>query len=906
MTVQTAHAKVTGVGNGAAFVFPFSQIKIFTSADLRVTHVDTATGIETPLTEGTGATNYSVSVSKYPGVGSVIYPADEVTPMPTGENIVIKRVLTLVQLTNLQNQKNYFADVQETAFDYLTMLCIQQQEELDRGLKAPVSVSSDVAFEVPLPVANAVLGIWNATADAIVEGPTADQVSSAQSYAVAAGLSAVAAAISEAAAAASYDSFDDRYLGVKTSDPTLDNDGDALLDGAIYFNTTVNTMKAYDLGNTTWLAWNDAAGVAYDQGGTGSVATTVETKLREFISVLDFGAVGDGVTDDTAAIQAAIDAAYASNTRSASVFFPPTSDFYLYTSDITVKRNVELVGYGTYYQPNLGTTSTTATIVMQSASGLNGVCTHCTTGLFTGDMITLGDGVFPTNQFGSISFNKVTLINNLNSGAVSLGTGIAMNPDDSSFPVTWTRGHDISFFGFAVGISGVPTNSSWVNSNTFTGLKFWNCERTLLLDDTNGAGVDGNYFQGMSQSKAAHSTSAIDIIGGFNTCEILVWDWSDAFTVPWLHVGPAALGNSFPRYASPENIQDEGEGTIFGASVNSRMAVGNQPIIPAGFRIGGINYEDNDLIGADSKFSVTISTAPDSNASAMFSRSNTAATTWNALSSTPVTIDIDLSGHPDWDTAGSGLMGLGLVGDAMPEVVILSAQLQSGGWVVLETLNFAVNHAVYLDAGLINGGPYNKLRFTMTNATAPAVVRIDSVFARFENSTQGAYLPAIGGTVYGDVALEGITTSSAQPAFLATNTTTDAGVTGNGTSYTVIFNDDSTLDQDSNFNTSTGVFTARVAGTYLFTTVTQVSSVTAAADRSEIKIDTSNLLYADRHDNTDKIGTNILSLKHQCIAYMDANDTASVAVEITGEGADTVAVVGDATGTTFFSGVLLN
>jgi len=60
------------------------------------------------------------------------------------------------------------------------------------------------------------------------------------------------AASSATSAAASYDSFDDRYLGTKSSDPSVDNDGDALVDGALYFNTTNNVMMVYDLGNTTW------------------------------------------------------------------------------------------------------------------------------------------------------------------------------------------------------------------------------------------------------------------------------------------------------------------------------------------------------------------------------------------------------------------------------------------------------------------------------------------------------------------------------------------------------------------------------------------------------------------------------------------------------------------------------
>jgi len=68
----------------------------------------------------------------------------------------------------------------------------------------------------------------------------------------AAAASAAAAATSETNAAASYDNFDDRWLGSKSSDPSVDNDGATLLDGAAYFNTTTNILMVYDLGGTTW------------------------------------------------------------------------------------------------------------------------------------------------------------------------------------------------------------------------------------------------------------------------------------------------------------------------------------------------------------------------------------------------------------------------------------------------------------------------------------------------------------------------------------------------------------------------------------------------------------------------------------------------------------------------------
>ena len=64
--------------------------------------------------------------------------------------------------------------------------------------------------------------------------------------------SATASASSASAASATFDLFDDAYLGAKATNPTLDNDGDALQDGALYFDTTNDVMKVYDLGTTTW------------------------------------------------------------------------------------------------------------------------------------------------------------------------------------------------------------------------------------------------------------------------------------------------------------------------------------------------------------------------------------------------------------------------------------------------------------------------------------------------------------------------------------------------------------------------------------------------------------------------------------------------------------------------------
>ena len=92
------------------------------------------------------------------------------------------------------------------------------------------------------------------------------------------------AATSAAAAEAAYDSFDDRYLGAKSSAPTLDNDGDALLTGALYFDTTANLMKVY-----TGSSWINAGSAV--NGTSERQVYTATSGQTSFTATYDVGYV---------------------------------------------------------------------------------------------------------------------------------------------------------------------------------------------------------------------------------------------------------------------------------------------------------------------------------------------------------------------------------------------------------------------------------------------------------------------------------------------------------------------------------------------------------------------------------------------------------------------------------------
>jgi len=120
------------------------------------------------------------------------------------------------------------------------------------------SNASTSASAASTSATNAATSETNASTSATTATTKASEASTsatnAATSATAAQTAQTAAEAAQTAAETAADNFDDTYLGAKASDPTLDNDGDALNAGDLYFNTTSNVLRVY-----SGSAWQDAA-----------------------------------------------------------------------------------------------------------------------------------------------------------------------------------------------------------------------------------------------------------------------------------------------------------------------------------------------------------------------------------------------------------------------------------------------------------------------------------------------------------------------------------------------------------------------------------------------------------------------------------------------------------------------
>ena len=294
MTVSSSVNKVIYSGNSATVLFPVSYY-FLENSHLKVI-LRAADGTETvqALT-----TNYTVTGAGNPAGGSVTM----LVAPPTGTTLTIVRNVPATQETDYLANDPFPAESHERALDKLTMLVQENEEVASRALVVPASTPTTVNTTLPNPSPLGILA-WNQNANAINYISPSD-IGTAVAYAT--------------AYADTFDCDGVDQTFTLTANPVVINNLDVSINGSTQVPNVDYTLSGTTLTMTTPPPVNSVLLAKYSQGlpnfsgdsqdiryvpaGTGAVQTTVQAKLRETVSVKDFGAVGDGVTDDTVAFQ---------------------------------------------------------------------------------------------------------------------------------------------------------------------------------------------------------------------------------------------------------------------------------------------------------------------------------------------------------------------------------------------------------------------------------------------------------------------------------------------------------------------------------------------------------------------------------------------------------------------------
>ena len=195
----------------------------------------------------------------------------------------------------------------------------------------PLTTNTDSAkWDLLVDAASATTSATNAAASA---SAAATSETNAATSATTATTKASEAATSATNAANSFDSFDDRFLGTKSSDPTLDNDGDALVEGAMYYNSTDNDIRFYN--GSSWDA--PATQAATSATASASSATSAATSATNSANSATASATSatNAATSATNASTSETNAASSASAASTSASNASTSETNAATSATT-------------------------------------------------------------------------------------------------------------------------------------------------------------------------------------------------------------------------------------------------------------------------------------------------------------------------------------------------------------------------------------------------------------------------------------------------------------------------------------------------------------------------------------------------------------------------------------------
>jgi uncharacterized protein YjbI with pentapeptide repeats len=232
--------------------------------------------------------------------------------------------------------------------------------------------------------------------------------------------------------------------------------------------------------------------LAFIQAGTGAVQRTVESKLQDVVSVKDFGAVGDGVVDDTAAIQAAI--------NSAKRIFVPSGTYIVSHIDLASNKTLYGEGWTSKIKQKLGSTTRYNEGDGVITANLIDTAPTCTTN--------------PENNMRNIAIKDLYLEgNSVESGFMELNAIVGMQAVSDVViercKFVAPQGDGLCFYSGVNGAAERHCENVTVRDCVFDGVNYEN-RQGISFYDIDGALVEGCYFTRLTKSTMP---SAIDFEG---------------------------------------------------------------------------------------------------------------------------------------------------------------------------------------------------------------------------------------------------------------------------------------------------------------------------------------------------------------------------------------------------------